>query len=463
MPVSQYPFALSPQWPHGRFMALCALAVCMPLSLVLGSHQTPGWQLASTLGASVLGGGLLLWLWREPHFASVPTWAIIGLAVLLRLMAVLGQPLLEDDYFRYLWDGYQLATTGDPYRLAPSAFFGAPATSPIWQTILSGINYPEIPTIYGPVLEGLFALAYAIAPARLGAIQLLLLGIDVVLLWILARAGVKARWLLAYALHPLILKEAMGSAHPDGVVGLFLVLTIQAWRGGHARSLGIAMGLAVATKVSALVVLPLVLLTPAPPSNESGGARQWVWAVRVLSSMALCLCLVYLPFAWRGGNEFFALRQFGSDWRFNPLLFRFFEAALPAAWARPTAAAAVAAAVAFVALRWRQRLHGMPTQAPAPPVDVALVLLLLLSPVVNPWYWLWALAPAVLLGNVTVLGVAACSVVSYVISDHFLLAGTATRSEWWFAPWMGWACALFQLGLMGLLHSVVRRPTKNGR
>jgi hypothetical protein len=375
---------------------------------------------------------------------------------------VLGQPLLEDDFFRYLWDGYQFATTGDPYRLAPAAFFGAPATSPIWQTILSGINYPEIPTIYGPVLEGLFALAYAIAPAQLRAIQLLLLGVDVVLLWILARAGVKARWLLAYAIHPLILKEAMGSAHPDGVVGLFLVLAIQAWRGGHARSLGMAVGLAVATKVSALVVLPMVLLTPAlqPPTNEPSRARQLVWTVRVLSSMALCLCMVYLPFAWHGGNEFFALRQFGSDWRFNPLLFRLVEAALPAGWVRPTAAVAVATAVAFVALRWRQRLHGMPTLAQAPPVDVALVMLLLLSPVVNPWYWLWALAPAVLLGNATVVGVAACSVVSYVISDHFLLAGTATRGEWWLAPWVGWACALFQLGLMGLLHNAVRRPTR---
>lgn len=46
-------------------------------------------------------------------------------------------------------------------------------------------------------------------------------------------------------------------------------------------------------------------------------------------------------------------------------------------------------------IAWRWRRHARQTADAAPPLHAAFVALLLLSPVVNPWYWLWASALAV--------------------------------------------------------------------
>jgi hypothetical protein len=82
------------------------------------------------------------------------------------------------------------------------------------------------------------------------------------------------------------------------------------------------------------------------------------------------------------------------------------------------------------------------------PIAGALTLLLFLSPVVNPWYWLWALGPAVLLGNGIVLAVASVAWVSYLISHH-VWGLVAPHSI------LPWAVALTQ-GLVVLGVAVLR-------
>ena len=140
------------------------------------------------------------------------------------------------------------------------------------------------------------------------------------------------------------------------------------------------MGAALCTKVAALVVLPLLLR----PSRR----WPWAWTARVLAASGLTVVLLYLPFWWAGGSDAAALVTFGSEWRFNPLLYRAVEALLPSAAARPAAALLIVAGVLLLA--WRQWGSARP-RSDTPPLDHALLLLLLLSPVLNPWYWLWLL------------------------------------------------------------------------
>ena len=396
-----------------RMAGVSLLGLLNALLLVWGGAEGAGAgrQLAAVLAGASAGAAALLWLALDAHFARVPRWWIVGLALVLRLIAMQASPLLEDDHFRYLWDGLRTATALDPYRLPPSAFFGASKLPALWQGILSGINNPDVPTIYGPLLQWLFALAYELAPGRVGAIQALLLLADMAVLALLARQGVGRRWLMAYALHPLILKEAMASAHPDGLVALLLLLALLAWQRRRAAWVGVMLGLAVGTKVAALVVLPLLLLAPAgPPGSRLG--RQWPntvrWAAVAGTAFAATLVVLYLPFVVAGGSDLAALGIFSSQWRFNPLLYRVLEAALPAPAARAGAALLVVAGIGAIIWRWRRGSHL--AHGPAlPPLDAALVLLLLLSPVVNAWYWLWALALSVYAGRawVAVAGVSA--------------------------------------------------------
>ncbi len=434
---------------HGAGVSL--LSVFSALLLVWGSQPDGGAarQLITVLSAAAIGGAALLWIATVPSLDRVSLRWIFGLALLLRVVAAWASPLLEDDHFRYLWDGLRTATTLDPYRAAPSAFFHDSGLPPIWQDVLSAINNPDIPTLYGPVLQYLFALAYLIAPGQVGAIQGLLLAVDMATLACLAVAGVRARWLLAYALHPLILKEAMASAHPDGLVGLCLLLAAMAWQRRYAVWVGIALGVAAATKVAALMALPLLIFAPwvaansATPDSVSARRRAGSWAIRVLVGLALALMLLYGPFLSAGGSDFASLATFGSQWRFNPLLFRAFEWLLPAQQVRPVAALGIALAVG--ATVWRWRLSDSPEKSTIPPVHAVLVWLLLLSPVVNPWYWLWALAPALAAGSRYVMVIGVAAVLSYL--------NTTVLSE---AGWIADAARPYQVsGALALIQLLV--------
>ena len=436
--------------------------------------SSTAYQLVAVLGASCLGAAALICIARDPRLAQTPVTWVLLLALLLRLLAALAWPLLEDDHHRYLWDGLRTATTGDPYSLPPSAFFGRPELSAHWQDTLSGINNPEIPSLYGPVLQGLFALAYCIAPGRLGALQGLLLVVDMAVLLLLVRQRLPVRWLLAYAVHPLVLKEAMASAHPDGLLALCLLGALTLWQRRCAWGVGLMLGLAVATKVAALVTLPLwlvlapVVVQPAVGADSNTRCKaslrgQLWWAAQVLACMLLALMLAYLPFWRAGGSELKGLMVFGETWRFNPLGWRLLQALMPDPAARWAAAALLVLGLLW--LTWRRRLSLQPLQraqlpVSLPPLDLALTLLLVLSPVVNAWYWLWALALSLLLRRRAVAAVAVVAPFAYANSSVLALAwGVAEPTAPGFsAPFsVFWPFALVQLSVLALAAWVDHR------
>ena len=434
-----------------RGLGLAGLGIANALLLVWGSAPDGGAarQLVAVMGGAGLGASALLWIALEQRFECMPVACVLGLALVLRLIAMQASPLLEDDHFRYLWDGLRTASGFDPYRLAPSAFFGNNDLPARWQDILGGINNPDVPTIYGPLLQWLFALAYWIAPGRLAAIQGLLLVADMAVLLVLVHQGVGARWLLIYAVHPLILKEAMASAHPDGLVALFLLLALLAWQRRRAAWVGVLLGLAVGTKVAALVAVPLLIMRPRSPAINGTPINGTRWVLWLGAGFAATLALLYVPFILAGGSDASALGTFGSQWRFNPLLYRIVEAVVPAAAARPFAALLIAAGMVAVVWHWRRNMRR--EAAPAlPPLDAALVLLLLLSPVVNPWYWLWALALSVRLGRSWVAAGGVVAALSYLNSTVLFEAQMGGGPEA-AAPFVvPWPLALVQvLALLG--------------
>jgi hypothetical protein len=351
----------------------------------IGGDTAPSRQLAAVSASASLGTALLIAVARATRLDARPA-AVLLLGLALRLVATQAWPLLEDDHYRHLWDGWRTATTLDPYRLAPSVWFGDARLAAPWFDVLNGINHPDVPTLYGPVLQAAFALAYAIAPARVGALQALWLVTDMAVLCLLVRHACDLRAVLLYALHPLVLKEAMASAHHDGLLGLLLLLALLAWQRKAAGWMGATLGLALATKVAALVVWPL-LLWP-------GAQRGWRWSARAGSVAMLSAACAYLPFWIVGGSDATGLATFGTTWRFNPLLFRGLDEALPAGWARPVAGIVMLLGLAALLRHWQRH---QPERRP--PLDLALAWLLLWSPVVNPWYWLWLLPIAALLGR----------------------------------------------------------------
>jgi len=307
------------------------------------------------------------WL-RDPE--AVPVGRLIVWAVAFRACGLFGVPLFEDDYFRYLWDGYRFAETGTPYGWAPAASFADENVPSALQRVLDQVNYPDVPTIYGPATQFVFLLGYLVAPASLWPVQLILLAIDILLIRLLTTVAAP-RFVLLYAWCPLVIKEVAFTAHPDGLGAFLLVAAVLLRHREHMRAAAVCLALAVGAKVFALLLVPFVLAR-APP-------RAWI-------AFAATLALLYLPFVIQGGTDLTALALFAATWEFNSALYGLLSGWLPASETKWLLGAVLLVLGGAYWLNYSRHCAGQ-----IPRGDWIFGCFLLAAPVINPWYALWLL------------------------------------------------------------------------
>ncbi|MXZ39318.1 MAG: DUF2029 domain-containing protein [Holophagales bacterium] len=368
--------------------------------------------LAAWTGLPVFG--LFLYFRRTGEPFPVPR--LLFWAIAFRLVGLVGGPFYEDDFYRYLWDGYRFAVAGTPYGAAPEEFFVDPAVPVLFQGVLDGVNYPELPTIYAPVTQVVFLLAYWIKPASIAVLQAILIAVDLAVVVLLLRLA-PARNVLLYAWCPLVVKEIAFTAHPDGIgVGLLLAAIVVARDpiGASSRQMrkgsddrprpaerhhrwwiaAALLGLAVAAKTFALVLAPLILLR----------ARLRHWLLFVATAVA-----VYLPFVVMGGTDLVSLLTFARDWEFNSAIFGLLKTVVPPSGARLVVGLLFAVFWAACFIRYaRGGERGIPRG------DVLFGVLLVLSPVINPWYLLWLLPFAVVFPSVWAWTASVAILLSYI-------------------------------------------------
>ncbi len=312
------------------------------------------------------------------HSTLYNTKILIGIilfwAIAFRLIGLFSPAILEDDFNRYLWDAYIFSETGSPYGVPPAVYFDASHLAEQWHQVLDGINYPEITTIYAPGLQYTFLLAYNIQPASLLALKGLFLLADLLIIGLLMRR-IKIQYLLLYAWCPLLIKEVAFSAHADIIGILFLLLAIYYGEKKQAWLCGITLALAISCKPFALLLIPILLR----PAMHKG-----------LLSAAMALLLIYAPFIAKGHNEFSTLFTFTQHWEFNSSLFALLNSFLHATHAKLIG---LAAFLAFYTWYWLHDLKNSYAykQHLTPRGDWLFGLLLIASPVANPWYFLWVL------------------------------------------------------------------------
>jgi len=329
---------------------------------------------------------------RSPD--ALPVVRLVVWAVLFRACGLFGVPLFEDDYFRYLWDGYRFAETGTPYGWAPAASFADTEVPLVFQRILDQINYPDIPTIYGPTTELFFLLGYLIAPGSLIPLQVLLIGVDILLIRALLSAAPPA-FVLLYAWCPLVIKEIAFTAHPDGLGVCLAFVAVLLNQRRHAVAAAACLALAVGAKVFALLLVPFVL--------ARAGPRAW-------ATFTVVLALLYLPFVVQGDTDWAALAIFAAEWEFNAAAYGLVAQVLPPTQAKWLLGTILVAAGGAYWLSYRREDPGS-----IPRGDWIFGAFLFVAPVINPWYvlwilpfavvhpsrWAWTAATAVLLAYVT--------------------------------------------------------------
>lgn len=334
--------------------AVLAADPAVPPLLLVGSVQAIAWA-------------SFAWLARM----SGPLSGALVWAVGFRVLASLTQPLMEDDWARYLWDGWRFLSTGNPYHAAPADFFTDPSVPELLQRRLSEINNPHLPTVYGPLLQLGFAIAAWIAPGELWAWKLITLAADLGLLGLIHRAfGSRAAALYGWC--PLVIHETCVNAHADVLAILPLVVAAWAQQRQKPWATGIGLGFAISGKVLALPAVPFLL----------GVRNIRGWAAFGITGVAF-----HAPF-WSSEGMGSSLQTFAAGWEFNSSLVGVLGMALPAERAKLLAMAVVAP---FLALHVWQCLRN---PASMPRLDGVFGGVLVASAVVNPWYLLW-MAPFV--------------------------------------------------------------------
>lgn len=280
---------------------------------------------------------------------------ILGYALAFRLVLLPSEPIQEIDYFRYLWDGQVLASGGNPFRYSPEQVERlGPAAPPgsdlagMWdvanrsatvRTVFDRVHHREVPTIYPPASQVVFAAAAVVTPADASlashalVLKVLLLGFDLgtlaVLIALLRRLRLPATWCVGYAWCPLVMKELSNSAHLDAIAVFFTTFAVYLFasvprRPASSRGRWLALGggaflgLGVLAKSYPLVLGPVV-----------AGLLLARLGWRCVFPLAVCAAVVlvgYAPFyspkhTDSGNTPVTGLGTFLGRWEMNDFLF----------------------------------------------------------------------------------------------------------------------------------------------
>ena len=325
---------------------------------------------AITAWTALLTFGLFAYRRGEP----LPVGRLLFWAVAFRVCGLLGGPFFEDDFHRYLWDAYRFAEEGTPYGLPPEAFFADANVPEAFRRVLDQVNYPDVATIYGPVTELAFLLGYWVQPANIAVLQGIFILFDLATILILLRLA-PARAVLLYAWCPLVVKEVAFTAHPDVLGVCLLAAAVLLAQRDRLKAAAVCLALSAGAKIFALLLVPFVLVK----------GRLVHWAI-----FAAVLALVYLPFALSGGTDLPTQTLFALEWEFNAAAFSLLTVGISNFNARLVAGVLLLGFWAWCYLRQRRSPDAVPRG------DWLYGALLLLAPVINPWYLIWVLPFAVI-------------------------------------------------------------------
>jgi hypothetical protein len=336
-------------------------------------------------------------------------WFFWGGAIAIRLAMLSCWP--GDDMWRYLWEGRIQLEGYNPYVHAPLATALQHARDDIWPRI----NHPESPAIYPPAAEVTFAALAAVSPTVI-AFKLLFVAADLVTAWLIVRlctdapvrgspenAHAVAAW---YAWNPAVAYAFAGAGHYDSL--MLCAMTAGIWsfvrprreagirkvaaHDEHAETTGdspdsgarrwvrdfvsaLCLGIAGAFKVVPLFLLPAWF-----------AASRW-WSAVLLGAVVIPAALCW----WYGGIAvvFTPLIAFTEVTRFQDLFWWAIETlTIPNPFQRnwPFVAMLVLACL-VVAIRFRRDWQRAALWI--------MGLMLVLSPVLHPWYVTWILPLAV--------------------------------------------------------------------
>jgi hypothetical protein len=424
--------------------AAAALAVHAILARAGDLRLAPGLLLAGHGALLVCMGAV----WATLRAGAGGERIALAAALAFRLVGAAGEPRLSDDVYRYVWDGRVQRAGIHPYAHAPVDPELVPLRDDDWRRI----NHPDVPTIYPPLAQLLFAALAALGAGPHGfrlAFGALDFAVVIAMRRLLDRLDLpRHRWVL-YGWNPLAVLETAGSGHVEPA-GVLLVVLASGWiiRQSRAAASALALGAAVQVKLLPLVLVP--------------GAVRRLRSAHVLL-LGLAIALPVLPYAASGPPLGAGTIAYAERWEHNAVVFPVLRDVLARLDTGRSLGAAIAAVhgrvgvgwipwdlayraawpetlarlvVAVLAVAWILHLTFRRGLGPVRETFLALAGVLLLLPTLHPWYVLWVLPFAAVFASGPWLAFGALVAVSYAAADGD--PGWGLRAVEYLPPFAWW-------------------------
>jgi hypothetical protein len=326
-------------------------------------------------------------------------WIIFaGLAA--RIILLPTSTVLEDDWYRYLWDGAVTAKGYNPYTYNPADVMEKKSTVPDELInlsnesgeIIKNINHPIVRTIYPPVAQIFFTTSYIIAPWKLLGWKLILLIGDLILLFftikILQNLKLPLTFAAIYWLNPIVLHEFFNAAHMDLFVLLFVMMSVYFFLKDKTIISTILLALAVGIKLWPLIIIPFIL------------RKIWKDKKQIVTHLLLfgiLIAVIFIPVFLAGLDDSLGFIKYAARWENNSVFYEslkiflnsvndFFYLGISCATCITRWIVGLIIISLIIFLLRKQIINNFDF---LDKIFLALAVLFLISPTQFPWYYTW--------------------------------------------------------------------------
>ncbi|EAR00493.1 mannosyltransferase [Maribacter sp. HTCC2170] len=236
----------------------------------LGFYYTFAYYLERTdfIRLISLFGALFFLCYKLIQFEKWNFKFLLFVGILFRLVFLIHEPHLSQDFYRFIWDGELVSNFINPYLFTPNGFLkdGVPSIPLLNETFagmgdLSARNYSNYP----PLNQVIFALSttfgYNTILGSVVSMRLFIILADIGIFYfgrkLLKNLNLSPHLIFWYFLNPLVILELTGNLHFEGVMLSFFTislyfLSIQKW-----KLAAVLMACSISIKLVPLMFLPL--------------------------------------------------------------------------------------------------------------------------------------------------------------------------------------------------------------
>lgn len=288
-----------------------------------------------------------------------------------KILFVNTEPIGSDDYYRYIWDGKVHASGINPYLYRPDAEELEFLQSDL---LPEKVSYPHIKTIYFPVSQWIFVIAYWVSGENaigLKIIYLLFELITLIALYFLLRSfDIDLKYLLIYAALPLVTFQFFIDAHID-IAGTALMISSIAFYFYNKKLFSyILLGLSLSVKPTGLLLLPFYF------QNEAVIKEK----LKSVIIPIVVFVITFLPYLFTA-TPLDTLINFSVNWTFNGMIYNALNLFIS-----DNSMIRILCGVLFILVLGCLYFIKIDLLRK---IYLSLFLLMLFSPVVHPWYLIW--------------------------------------------------------------------------